>query len=127
MTQRIDVTTAIDWRERAEQASLWGYHRGTYSELLRRVDAAEARYEQAGAALLDLVAQLAFMRGVDIPETMDKARAVLLGRLSHAEALLRRYLDNHCQLADSDGMSALCECKLCVETRVAVRRETPGP
>lgn len=33
------------------------------------------------------------------------------------EQLLKRYLDNHCSNADAEGMSALCECKLCLETR----------
>ena len=46
------------------------------------------------------------------------------------EKLLRRFLDNHCQNADSEGMSALCECKLCLDTRAALSgqgaaQETP--
>src|SRR5882762_9757821 len=36
-------------------------------------------------------------------------------------ALLKRYLDNHCANADCEGMSVLCECKLCRETRTALR------
>jgi len=35
--------------------------------------------------------------------------------------LLKRYLDNHCANADCEGMSVLCECKLCRETRTALR------
>lgn len=35
-------------------------------------------------------------------------------------SLLKRYLDNHCQNADAEGMSALCECKLCIDTRNAL-------
>jgi hypothetical protein len=35
-----------------------------------------------------------------------------------AEKLLKRYLDNHCQAADQEGMSVLCECRLCKDTRV---------
>lgn len=35
-------------------------------------------------------------------------------------ALLRKYLDNHCQGADVEGMSVLCECKPCLATRVAL-------
>lgn len=34
--------------------------------------------------------------------------------------LLRRYLDNHCQASDQEGASALCECRLCLETRAAL-------
>jgi hypothetical protein len=41
---------------------------------------------------------------------------------SAGPALLKRYLDNHCQAADQDGMSALCECRLCLDTRAHVGR-----
>ena len=34
--------------------------------------------------------------------------------------LLKRYLDNHCQNADAEGMSARCECRLCLATRKAI-------
>lgn len=34
-----------------------------------------------------------------------------------AHAIIRRYLDNHCANADAEGMSALCECKLCLDAR----------
>lgn len=38
-------------------------------------------------------------------------------RATKQARLLRRYLDNHSNNADTEGMSALCECKLCQETR----------
>ena len=34
------------------------------------------------------------------------------------EKLLKRYLDNHCQASDQEGMSVLCECQLCRDTRM---------
>ena len=34
--------------------------------------------------------------------------------------LLRQYLDNHCANADAEGMSVLCDCKLCVRTRTVL-------
>jgi hypothetical protein len=34
--------------------------------------------------------------------------------------LLKRYLQNHCEASDREGTSALCECKLCLETRVVI-------
>jgi hypothetical protein len=37
--------------------------------------------------------------------------------------LLQRYLDNHCAQADAEGMSALCECRLCLDTRALIRPE----
>lgn len=43
------------------------------------------------------------------------------------DKLLRRYLDNHCSDADAEGRSALCECKLCNETRVALRADPALP
>ena len=39
------------------------------------------------------------------------------------EKLLKRYLDNHCANADAEGMSTLCECKLCIDTRVLLMME----
>jgi len=33
------------------------------------------------------------------------------------EKLLGRYLDNHCANADAEGMSTLCECRLCLDAR----------
>jgi hypothetical protein len=36
-------------------------------------------------------------------------------------ALLKRYLDNHCANADVEGMSVLCECKLCLDTRALIK------
>lgn len=41
-----------------------------------------------------------------------------------AFVLLKRYLDNHCANADAEGMSALCECKLCLDTRLELRAAT---
>jgi hypothetical protein len=38
--------------------------------------------------------------------------------------LLGRYLDNHCANADAEGMSVLCECRLCLETRAALAAAT---
>jgi len=32
-------------------------------------------------------------------------------------AVVRKYLDNHCANADAEGMSALCECRVCREAR----------
>jgi hypothetical protein len=43
--------------------------------------------------------------------------AVVTKPYSNTIKLLKRYLDNHCQAADQEGMSALCECRLCLETR----------
>ena len=40
--------------------------------------------------------------------------------------LLRRYLDSHCHAADREGMSALCECSLCLDTRAALALEAKG-
>lgn len=37
--------------------------------------------------------------------------------------LLQRYLDSHCANSDAEGMSALCECKLCQDTRAALNTE----
>lgn len=37
-------------------------------------------------------------------------------------ALLRRYLQNHCENADADGMSTLCECRLCLDTRAELKK-----
>jgi hypothetical protein len=37
--------------------------------------------------------------------------------IREAHQLLRRYLDNHCQHADAEGLSARCDCTLCRETR----------
>jgi predicted RNase H-like HicB family nuclease len=34
--------------------------------------------------------------------------------------LLKRYLQNHCEHADAEGMSGLCECQLCQDTRKAL-------
>lgn len=42
------------------------------------------------------------------------------------EALLKRYLDHHCQSADQEGMSTLCECKLCYDTRTALGMKVYG-
>lgn len=39
-----------------------------------------------------------------------------------AVVLLRRYLDNHCANSDAEGMSTLCECQLCRDTRRFLRR-----
>ena len=41
-------------------------------------------------------------------------------RVRQLAALLRRYLDNHCAASDQEGMSALCECRLCLATRAAL-------
>lgn len=41
------------------------------------------------------------------------------------QQLLKRYLDNHCSNADAEGMSALCECKLCLETRAQLGMNAP--
>ena len=46
-------------------------------------------------------------------------RDALLTALETLDQLLGRYLDNHCQAADQEGMSALCECRLCLDTRAA--------
>jgi len=45
------------------------------------------------------------------------ARHAAEARADAAEAALRKYLDNHCANADAEGVSALCECRLCLETR----------
>jgi hypothetical protein len=45
---------------------------------------------------------------------------ILRVRLERLEQLLKRYLDNHCANADAEGMSALCECRLCLDTREAI-------
>jgi len=34
-----------------------------------------------------------------------------------AEQLLKRYLDNHCLAADQEGLSVVCDCPLCHDTR----------
>lgn len=34
--------------------------------------------------------------------------------------LLTRYLDNHCANVDAEGVSGLCECQLCKDTRGAL-------
>ena len=47
-------------------------------------------------------------------------------RLVILEALLKRYLTNHCQNTDAEGMSALCECRLCLDTREALGIVTFG-
>jgi hypothetical protein len=44
--------------------------------------------------------------------------------LSEMIALLRRYLDNHGANADAEGMSAICECRLCLDTRAWVKVAT---
>lgn len=41
-------------------------------------------------------------------------------RIAELVKLLKRYLDNHCANADAEGMSALCECQLCLDTRKVV-------
>lgn len=41
-------------------------------------------------------------------------------------ALLKRYLDNHCANADAEGMSTLCECQVCLDTRAALFAPTSG-
>jgi hypothetical protein len=41
----------------------------------------------------------------------------IAARFLMLEKLLKRYLDNHCQNADIENMSGLCECNLCVDTR----------
>lgn len=40
--------------------------------------------------------------------------------VSGRRGLLMRYLQNHCENADAEGMSALCECRLCLETKEAL-------
>lgn len=42
-------------------------------------------------------------------------------KLYYAEKLLKRYLDNHCANSDAEGMSTLCECKLCTDTRTFLK------
>lgn len=51
--------------------------------------------------------------GRDCPCPACQAQQVV----NDAEKLLKRYLDNHCANADAEGMSTLCECKLCQDTR----------
>jgi hypothetical protein len=47
---------------------------------------------------------------------VEHARA-LNRRDTVLHVLLKRYLDNHCANADAEGLSALCECRLCRDTR----------
>jgi len=44
-----------------------------------------------------------------------------------ADKLLKRYLDNHCQAADQEGMSTRCECQLCHDTRTYLGLPTWTP
>jgi hypothetical protein len=41
-------------------------------------------------------------------------------RVAAMQTIVRRYLDNHCANADAEGMSALCECQLCLDARQAI-------
>jgi len=107
-------------------------------------------------APLDLAAFMAFIRGVDIPNTIEQARVALVERALKAETELARYrdpgpsgvltaagrrladenhhlrriigkyLDNHCTNADAEGMSALCECRLCLEARALLWPDSPA-
>jgi predicted Ser/Thr protein kinase len=81
-------------------------------------------------APLELAAFLAFIRGVDIPNTTEQARLVLVERALRAEAtvtamrhIVGRYLDQHCAEADREGLSALCECSLCTDARRVLHEE----
>lgn len=47
---------------------------------------------------------------------LDKANTAL----NETKQIVRRFLDNHCANADAEGMSALCECRLCLDARQAV-------
>lgn len=49
-----------------------------------------------------------------------KHAKALNARDDRLSALLCRYLDNHCANADAEGMSTLCECRLCRDTRRAL-------
>jgi hypothetical protein len=97
-------------------------------------------------APLDLAAFMAFIRGVDIPNTIEAARVALVERALRAEqeieqlraerdmlqawpqeqvnialmAVAGKYLDNHSANADAEGMSALCECRVCLEARALI-------
>lgn len=57
----------------------------------------------------------------------NREAGVLFEEIDALRGLLRRYLDNHCANADVEGMSTLCECKLCVETRKSVFGVFPIP
>lgn len=41
-------------------------------------------------------------------------------------ALLQRYLINHSRLFAVGGMAVLCECQLCVQSRIALDRIAPA-
>ncbi len=50
----------------------------------------------------------------------DLGIAEYLLECAQLRALLKRYLDNHCAAADAEGMSTLCECRLCLDTRAVL-------
>jgi phage-related tail protein len=57
----------------------------------------------------------------------SKAYNELDEKLETFAAALRKYLDNHCANADAQGMSALCECKLCLTTRALLQPSVIDP
>lgn len=56
------------------------------SEAYDQRDALQAELDRAREHMWELTAKMAFIRGTDIPETLEKARAVLVGRQEAAEA-----------------------------------------
>jgi hypothetical protein len=62
--------------------------------------------------------QQAERRKVEIEQRQNEARFGWRTPSDPVLILLRRYLDNHCAHADAEGMSARCECTLCLDTRL---------
>lgn len=48
----------------------------------------------------------------------------MMNQMNKLIQLLKRCLDNHCSNSDIEGMSTLCECKLCLDIREAIKNET---
>jgi len=76
--------------------------------LVRAVAELRAEIERLGRVLRH--------EGIEHSECQDaliKAQAVNIALM----AVVRKYLDNHCANADAEGVSALCECSVCLEAR----------
>jgi len=76
--------------------------------------------ETAGRRTANWIAECDLQREEPHGIAENHANARLIAAAPELLALVRRYLDNHCANADAEGMSAICECRLCLDARASI-------